>query len=264
MEQAIAGAARIVGAVAEVGEVGTGREPSETTGTPGGSQSELRPQGLLHQQEQILLASTATPASSVTPSSLPATTSNATTSTPNATTSPSTPMAASTTSVGAASKDLTSQIPGQVPIVRNLDGTLANCILCQEFRDYLVLLDSKIPKPKFQVWLDLVLLCQSIFSLPEAEESERKKLMIQVGKVYLAGPPEGHKVALPGAAARRQLEQHCHTLESTEGNSVQADLGLLRKAAFEFVWQKLEEKHDAWRTARAQPTRLQALLCALL
>ena len=133
-------------------------------------------------------------------------------------------------------------------------------------------------------------------------------LHVQVGKVYLAGPPEGHKVALPGAAvsayfqsmlylkyqgwkyligqliclirhewpvplaslntrtlqARRQLEQHCHTLESTEGNSVQADLGLLRKAAFEFVWQKLEEKHDAWRTARAQPTRLQALLCALL
>ena len=133
-------------------------------------------------------------------------------------------------------------------------------------------------------------------------------LHVQVGKVYLAGPPDGHKVALPGAAvsaysqstlylkyqgwkyligrliclmrhewpaslaplntrtlqARRQLEQHCHTLESTEGNSVQADLGLLRKAAFEFVWQKLEEKHDAWRTARAQPTRLQALLCALL
>merc|ERR1712156_461289 len=250
MEQAIAGAVRIVGAVAEVGEGGTGRESSETTGTPGGSQSELRPQGLLHQQEQILSGNTVTPM--------------ATTSTPNATTSTSTPMAASTTSVGAASKDLTSQIPGQVPIVRILDGTLANCILCQEFRDYLILLDSKIPKPKFQVWLNLVLLCQSIFSLPEAEESERKKLMIQVGKVYLAGPPEGHKVALPGAAARRQLEQHCQTLESTEGNSVQADLGLLRKAAFEFVWQKLEEKHDAWRTARAQPTRLQALLCALL
>ena len=195
MEQAIAGAARIVGAVAEVGEVGTGRGSSETTGIPGGSQSELRPQGLLHQQEQILSGNTATPASSVTPSSLPATTSNATTSTPNATTSTLTPMAASTTSVGAAPKDSSSQIPGQVPIVRNLDGTLANCILCQEFRDYLILLDSKIPKPKFQVsfenptllskpalqvWLDLVLLCQSIFSLPEAEESERKKLMIQV------------------------------------------------------------------------------------
>ena len=25
-------------------------------------------------------------------------------------------------------------------------------------------------------------------------------LHVQVGKVYLAGPPEGHKVALPGAA----------------------------------------------------------------
>ena len=157
MEQAIAGAARIVGAVAEVGKAGTGRGSSETTGIPGGSQSELRPQGLLHQQEQILSGSTATPASSVTPSSLPATTSNATvtpmatTSNPNATTSTLTPMAASTTSVGAAPKDSSSQIPGQVPIVRNLDGTLANCILCQEFRDFLILLDSKIPKPKFQV-----------------------------------------------------------------------------------------------------------------
>ena len=157
MEQAIAGAARIVGAVAEVGKAGTGRESSETTGIPGGSQSELRPQGLLHQQEQILSGNTATPASSVTPSSLPATTSNATvtpmatTSTPSAVTPTSTPMAASTTSVGAALKDSSSQIPGQVPIVRNLDGTLANCILCREFRDYLILLDSKIPKPKFQV-----------------------------------------------------------------------------------------------------------------
>ena len=99
MEQAIAGAARIVGAVAEVGEVGTGRESSETTGIPGGSQSEQRPQGLLHQQEQILLASTATPASSVTPSSLPATTSNATV-TPMATTSTTNaPTSTSTTSI---------------------------------------------------------------------------------------------------------------------------------------------------------------------
>ena len=36
--------------------------------------------------------------------------------------------------------------------------------------------------PNMQVWLDLVLLCQSIFSLPEAEESERRKLMVQVGE----------------------------------------------------------------------------------
>ena len=64
--------------------------------------------------------------------------------------------------------------------------------------------------------------------------------------------------------ARRQLEQHCQALDSDEGNQIPADLVLLRRAAFEFVWQKLEEKHDAWRASRAQPTRLQALLCALL
>ena len=31
-----------------------------------------------------------------------------------------------------------------------------------------------------QVWLDLVLLCQNMFSLPEADESEKRKLMVQV------------------------------------------------------------------------------------
>merc|ERR1712130_513004 len=187
----------------------------------------------------------------------------------------STPMATSTATSGAA---LTVSPPtakptehssqatggaGQVPIVKNLSGTLAHCILRQEFRDYLILLDSKIPKPKFQVWLDLVLLCDRIFSLPEAEESEKRKLMVQVGKVYLAGPPEGHRVALPGASGRKQLEQHCQALESDESKLMPADLALLRRAAFEFVWQKLEEKHDAWKASRAQPTRLQ-LLCALL
>ena len=69
---------------------------------------------------------------------------------------------------------------------------------------------------------------------------------------------------LTTSQARRQLEQHCQALESDEGNSTPADLTLLRRAAFEFVWQKLEEKHDAWRASRAQPTHLQALLCALL
>jgi len=239
--------------------------------------------GLLQQQEQILCQSTTTSTTSASPSSTQSATSNATV-TPMTTETPtSAPMATSAATSAAVPLtvsaprakvtehssvgDQTSQATGgvgQVPIVKNLNGTLANCSLCQEFRDYLILLDSKIPKPKFQVWLDLVLLCQSIFSLPEAEESEKRKLMVQVGKVYLAGPPEGHKVALPGAAARRELEQHCQALDSDEGNSIPADLPLLRRAAFEFVWQKLEEKHDAWRASRAQPTRLQALLCALL
>merc|ERR1719278_2380150 len=79
-----------------------------------------------------------------------------------------------------------------------------------------------------QVWLDLVLLCQTIFSLPEADESEKRKLMVQVGKVFLADPPEGHRVALPGAAARKQLVQHCQALDGDSSNSIPADLALLR------------------------------------
>ena len=63
--------------------------------------------------------------------------------------------------------------------------------------------------------------------------------------------------------AKKELQQHCKALESDEGSSMPVDLALLRRAVFESIWQQLEAKHDAWRAARAQPTRLQ-LLCALL
>merc|ERR1719350_1428938 len=184
MEQAIAEAARIAGAVVDVDE-GGGAEESRA-GPPGRTQSRPGPQGLLQQQEQILFQGTTTPTTPASPTSTQVVASSATV-TPIAIATPTpTPMAASTATSGAT---LTVEAPtqtsqatggqvGQVPIVKNLSGTLANCILCQEFRDYLILLDSKIPKEKrkFQVWLDLVLLCQSIFSLPEAEENEKRKL----------------------------------------------------------------------------------------
>ena len=177
MEQAIAEAARIVGAVVDVGEAG-GAEQSRTgsPGSPGRNQGRAQgPQGLLLQQEQILSRGTTASASttSASPSSTQVVTPNATV-TPIALETPaptplatpmSTPMATSTATSGAAltvspptanpteHSSQTTGGAGQVPIVKNLSGTLAHCILCQEFRDYLILLDSKIPKPKFQVKL---------------------------------------------------------------------------------------------------------------
>ena len=169
MERAIAEAARIAGAVLDVDEPGGAEQSS--TGIPGKDESRPpRPQGLLQQQERILCQGTTTSTTSTSQSST-LVTSNAT-ATPIATETPtSAPMATPTATSGAT---LTASAPtakvtehssrgeqtpqaaggvGQVPIVKNLSGTLANCILCQEFRDYLVLLDSKIPKPKFQVKL---------------------------------------------------------------------------------------------------------------
>ena len=215
MEQAIAEAARIAGAVADVDEAG-GAEQSRTgsLGSSGTSLSRPGPQGLLQQQEQILSHGTTTTA----PPSTQIVTSNAT-GTPTPAGAPTSTLMATSTSTSAAALPVSSNTVGptqpssggaqtsqatlgQVPIVKNLSGTLANSVLCKEFRDYLILLDSKMPKQnkKFQVkiaklifqpawltrsmqvWLDLVLLCQTIFSLPEADESEKRKLMIQVRK----------------------------------------------------------------------------------
>ena len=157
MEQAIAEAARIAGAVVDVDE--GGRAEESRTGPPGRTQSRPGPQGLLQQQEQILFQGTTTSTTSASPPSTQVVVSSATV-TAIATPPTSTPMAASTATSGAtltvSAPTQTSQATGdagQVPIVKNLSGTLANCSLCQEFRDYLILLDSKIPKPKFQVKL---------------------------------------------------------------------------------------------------------------
>ena len=171
MEQAIAEAARIVGAVVDVDEAGKAEQSrTGSPGSPGRNQSRAQgPQGLLLQQEQILSRGTIASTNSTSPSSTQVVIPNATV-TPIAPETPtstpmSTPMATSTATSGAAltfspstakPTEHSSQATGgagQVPIVKNLSGTLAHCILCQEFRDYLILLDSKIPKPKFQVKL---------------------------------------------------------------------------------------------------------------
>ena len=53
---------------------------------------------------------------------------------------------------------------------------------------------------------------------------------------------------------------HCSAVSREE---VLPDLELLRRAAWTFVWGKVEQKHEVWRAARAQPATL-AQLCHLL
>jgi len=149
----------------------------------------------------------------------------------------------------------------------DLEGTLGCDLLCEEFRVFIrkQLDKNRSPDPKqkqkMEVWLDLVLHCQKIFSLPESEVEERIRLMVEVGTVYLAKRPEGHNIALPGAQGRSDLVAHCEALRL--GTLFSPDLVLLRNAAFNWVWSKLEQKHDLWRKLRNPPTRLQAL-CMLL
>lgn len=153
-----------------------------------------------------------------------------------------------------------------LPLVRELEGSLGHPGLRQEFRKFLrenPRMDNNksqdpATKMKMEVWLELLLHCQQLFSLPESEEQRRKSLMAEVGTVFLA--KDGHNVALPGAQARRELVAHCSAVAREE---VTPDLELLRRAAWNFVWGKVEQKHDVWRAARGQATTL-AQLCALL
>ena len=70
--------------------------------------------------------------------------------------------------------------------MKELEGTLVSEVLCQEFRKYLrEQLDrncSQDPgtRGKMEVWLELVVHCRRIFSLPEAEVEGRRRLMVEV------------------------------------------------------------------------------------
>lgn len=153
-------------------------------------------------------------------------------------------------------------------VVKDLTSTLNSETLTAEFRGFIrsQLDRNKSGDPgtklKMEVWLDLVLHCEKMFSLAESDVEERTRLMVQVGTVFLAKPPDGHNIALSGAQGRRDLIAHCEAIRI--GAVLDPDLELLRTAAYNFVWTKLEQKHDLWKKIRNPPTRLHALICSLM
>ena len=158
--------------------------------------------------------------------------------------------------------------PDPETVVTELKVTLLNTKLRDKFRTFLrVKLDqnkSDNPEHKkmFEQWLEFVLICDNIFELPETEVETRTGLMIQIGTKFLGKPPDGYNLALKSQINRKELQNHCKSLEEKVPN-VSPDQELL-KDGYEFIFSKLDQKHDIFRKTYVPTTTLAALVCAVL
>ena len=67
-------------------------------------------------------------------------------------------------------------------------------------------------KRKFEVWLDFLLICQTLFKLSQSEEDIKFAKMIVIGNLYLGKPPFGFNMAVGNQCNRKDLESHCYLL----------------------------------------------------
>jgi len=152
--------------------------------------------------------------------------------------------------------------------VTELKVTLLNTKLRDKFRTFLRLKldqnksDNPEHKKMFEQWLEFVLICDNIFELPETEVETRTGLMIQIGTKFLGKPPDGYNLALKSQINRKELQNHCKSLEEKVPN-VRPDQELL-KDGYEFIFSKLDQKHDIFRKTYVPTTTLAALVCAVL
>ena len=152
--------------------------------------------------------------------------------------------------------------------VTELKVTLLNTKLRDKFRTFLRLKldqnksDNPEHKKMFEQWLEFVLICDNIFELPETEVETRTGLMIQIGTKFLGKPPDGYNLALKSQINRKELQNHCKSLEEKVPN-VSPDQELL-KDGYEFIFSKLDQKHDIFRKTYVPTTTLAALVCAVL
>ena len=152
--------------------------------------------------------------------------------------------------------------------VTELKVTLLNTKLRDKFRTFLRLKldqnksDNPEHKKMFEQWLEFVLICDNIFELPETEVETRTGLMIQIGTKFLGKPPDGYNLALKSQINRKELQNHCKSLKEKVPN-VSPDQELL-KDGYEFIFSKLDQKHDIFRKTYVPTTTLAALVCAVL
>ena len=152
--------------------------------------------------------------------------------------------------------------------VTELKVTLESDKLREEFRTFLRTKldnnksDNKDHKKMFEQWLDYVMLCDKIFELPETEIETRTQLMSEVGTKYLAKPPDGYNMALKSQLNRKELVTHCTSLADRTPDL--APNTELLKDGYEFIFGKLDQKHDIFRKTYTPTTTLAALLCSVL
>ena len=100
-------------------------------------------------------------------------------------------------------------------------------------------------KRKFEVWLDFILLCQTMFKLPLSEEDVQSKL-VAIGKLFLGKPPFGYNMAVGSQCKRRELESHCLLLQ--EKFPLLKPNQSLAKDCFEYIYMKLDQKYEIFRS----------------
>ena len=224
--------------------------------------------GLLKQFTNLLSKSSSnskSEASKKTSTSAPVAASAAGTTSPQSSSSSS--VTSSATKLPPASSSTKTMEP-EPESVTDLKVTLQNTVLRDKFRTFLrVKLDqnkSDNPEHKkmFEQWLEFVLICDKVFELPETEVETRTGLMIQIGSKFLGKPPDGYNMALKSQINRKELLNHCKSLEEKVPN-VTPDQELL-KDGYEFIFSKLDQKHDIFRKTYVPTTTLAALVCAVL
>jgi len=150
--------------------------------------------------------------------------------------------------------------------VRDLEHTLKNVTLLQKFR---LFLRSKIDQNKSEdpeykkmgeQWLEFVIICEQVFELPEEDTDVKIGVMVNIGEQFFGKPPENYNMALKNQLNRKELINHCRNLSAKV--ALEPDDSLLRDG-YEYVYSKLQQKHDLFRKTYPPTTRLAALMCVL-
>jgi len=150
--------------------------------------------------------------------------------------------------------------------VTDLRQTLTDVKLMLQFRLFLrTKIDrNKSGDPEYkkmaEQWLDFVTICEQVFELPEAEIDAKIHLMVEIGEKFLGKPPDSYNMALKNQLNRKELINHCINLSARVTS--EPDDSLLRDG-YEYVWGKLEQKHDVFRKTCRPTTKLAALMCVL-
>ena len=100
-------------------------------------------------------------------------------------------------------------------------------------------------KRKFEVWLDFLLICQTLFKLSHSEEDEIFAKMIVIGNLFLGKPPFGFNMAVGSQCNRKDLESHCYLLQK-QFPSLKPNTNLV-KECYEYIYMKLHQKYEIFR-----------------
>jgi len=152
--------------------------------------------------------------------------------------------------------------------VESLELTLSSSKLSKEFRTFLRTKvdqnksDNPDSKKMTEQWLDFILLLDELRELPESQLEAKSEIIIRIGQKFLGKPPDGYNMALSNQLNRKEVINHAKSL-SEKVPGLKPDEKLL-DVGYEYIYGKLEQKHDVFKKSFNKTTTLAAFLCALL